>query len=289
MIRPLISLLVPGGAAGALLVWALAPATAQEAAAPRSREAPRGEERPEPKAEVRKVEVPAGVKPGGDAEKEARIEEVTRHLRPTLLAELRSTRVACDLNDDQVGRIAREAGRLLEKTAHEVVGEEQVGGQKGSPNSSDSPGPCQRIQQGMAPIVKAHVSPQQWARYQEEGKRRAAHRKQTAIRNLLVKLDRSLALTAEQRARIGEALGAHWNPAWCSPEVFFDKRDSFPNLPDSAIIPFLTPIQREVWKKLEKQEEPVWDMTDIAAELMQGFPAEESPEPVRRVESGARP
>jgi hypothetical protein len=67
--------------------------------------------------------------------------------------------------------------------------------------------------------VKSHLSREQWTRYPDEIEKRTAHRKRTALRNLLERLDRELFLTGDQRNKIGAALAARWNATWESLDV----------------------------------------------------------------------
>ncbi len=203
----------------------------------------------------------------------AQVQELTAHRRPLLLVELQFVRVACGPTKEQRRQIAEEAGRLLEKTVTESAREAQARERKGQAAQAEEPDSWKVTQAGLAIIVKSHLSPEQWARYQEENRKRSAHRKQTGIRNLLVQLDRELSLTKDQRVKIGESLGAHWNDAWYSQEALFDS-GSLPKIPDPFVVPFLTKVQSTLWKGLKKEEDPSsLDWGDLVPEFMQGLRA----------------
>ena len=62
--------------------------------------------------------------------------------------------------------------------------------------------------EALAKSVRAHLSPDQAARYQKEIDERAAAHKQAVVLNLVVMVDRALVLTSEQRVRNMLDLGA---------------------------------------------------------------------------------
>jgi len=174
---------------------------------------------------------------------------MTEQYRMLVVSDLRFIRAACNLSTVQSTQIAREALPLLTKAVAEFV--ERIG-PVGEGARATSPDQHERVRAGLARVAMAHVSARQWTRYQAETKKRLVHRQKVAIGNSLVKLDRQLSFSAEQRAALSESLACHWNETWVSLEIFLDDQDAFLDIPDQLIVPFLRETQKKIWNGLAR-------------------------------------
>jgi hypothetical protein len=285
--RRVMSGLIGGGVAGGIVMSTIVLAQTPKTDTPR----------PDGPAKSRPIETiperkPDSAPPGAVAAEEEQklkdeIQETVRLFRRVLLPELQFVRVACEPTSEQRRRIKQEAGRLLERTVSESVRKEQASEKKGQGRETDVTHTMKQYHAGLAVVVKSHLTPEQWARYQQELKKRSAHRKRTAVRNLLAHLDRALGLTERQRDQIGESLDTHWDENWNSIALLLDDGE-YPEIPDPLIVPFLTQVQSASWKGLSKMETTPLDREGILAEVMEGIPEEDEIEPGRAGKTGPR-
>jgi hypothetical protein len=196
-------------------------------------------------------------------EEAARAESTTtskRLYRSLFLAELRFIRVSSGVSEEQARRMAHAAQGPLRAAVAEFVEKEL---KKPQAPGFDSSAACRSVQNAASAVAKAHLSPEQWARYRDQIEKRTAHRKQVAMRGMLARLEQKLRLTAEQRDKLGESLSSHWNPSWDNAVVLIGTNSNLPDIPDPVILPFLTETQKAAWKAIEKGP---WDM-ELAAEV----------------------
>ena len=79
------------------------------------------------------------------------------------------------------------------------------------------------------------------------------------IDNLVAKLDGDLVLTAEQRDKLVKALAANWKDAWGQSLQMLQNLDSFfPNIPDQVVAPILSENQKEVWRRIPRNQNVFW-------------------------------
>ena len=62
--------------------------------------------------------------------------------------------------------------------------------------------------------MNEYATPVQQGRYQAEVKKRAAHRRETAIHGLVARLDRMLMLSSSQRERLLKLFESNWDDEW---------------------------------------------------------------------------
>jgi hypothetical protein len=198
------------------------------------------------------------------AQEEAARAELTttskRLYRSLFLAELRFIRVSSGVSEEQARRMAHAAQGPLRAAVAEFVEKEL---KKPQAPGFDSTAACRSVHDAASAVAKAHLSPEQWARYRDQVEKRTAHRKQVAMRGMLARLEQKLRLTAEQRDKLGESLSAHWDPGWDNAVVLIGTSTNLPDIPDPVILPFLTETQKAAWKAIEKGP---WDM-ELAAEV----------------------
>jgi hypothetical protein len=179
--------------------------------------------------------------------------QYTRQNQPVLRNELHFLRTICHLSEDQVKKITPEGEKALKATVEKAVAIQRAMMTGGFQQNMIYPDARKSIQDGLLNAAKAHLSPDQAAVYQAEVATRAAERKQAVIDNLVSKLDVGLVLSADQRVKIAEGLGTHWNESWLQSLESFQYADQYmPNLPDNLVSPHLNSTQKAVWRGGQK-------------------------------------
>jgi hypothetical protein len=179
--------------------------------------------------------------------------QYNRQLRPVLKNELHFLRTLCHLNEDQVKKVTPEGEKALKETVEKYVDVQRAMMTGGFRPDMAYPESRRVIQDSLLAAVKAHLSADQAALYQAEITTRAAERKQAVIDYLVSKLDVGLVLSADQRTKIAEELGSHWNDAWMQSLESYQYADQYmPNLPDNLVFPHLNTTQKSVWRGGQK-------------------------------------
>jgi hypothetical protein len=207
------------------------------------------------------------------------VEANRQKYRALLISELQFCRVACDLTNQQSQQIARRAGPIVESAAVSAAKLELVPARRGGMRLADDrvpPNPIKLVRETLIKIVNELASPGQQGRYRVELEKRAAHRRQAATHDLVVRLDRMLILTSDQRARLLRLFESNWDDEWdVIGSILGDDAAPFPAIPDRLIVPCLSSAQQKLWKKCAKQ---AIDATDAymsaVCELMEGLPSD---------------
>jgi hypothetical protein len=200
--------------------------------------------------------IPLPAAPGGAVAAEANLEpmiaQTTQQLRPLLRTELRFLSSASEPSPTQRREIALEGARAA-KDAAKKVASVQNALQNGGWNGGTIPDARKLIREGLQGAAKARLSPEQFARYQEELDLKAKDQRKAITLNLVANLDRLLFLSNEQREKIGEALLSHWDErTFPTLENLANYETYFPVLPDRYIAPILNDAQRNTWNGVQK-------------------------------------
>jgi hypothetical protein len=207
-----------------------------------------------PPAEKKAAPEPAEAKATKEAAARAEaIRGMTPILRAAIRAELRFIRVATGASDEQARRMTRAARGTLKSLPADVA---EAGlkrkGQNANGDELDWNTTCRSIQRRLAAIARAELSPDQWARLQDQFTRRDEHRKRLVIRSVVMSLDAELFLTAAQLGQLEKSLSARWDPRWEDLDIINHRHHPVPEIPDAVVVPLLTETQKSVWQKLEK-------------------------------------
>jgi hypothetical protein len=191
------------------------------------------------------------------AEAAARAEAIrgaTPIFRSLCRTELRFIRAASGASEEQARRMARAARGALKSIAADIA-EAQLKQQRQNAGGDelDLITAYRSIQRKLAAIAKDELSPEQWARLQDQFARRDEHRKRLVIHSLVMSLDAELVLTAGQLDQLEKSLSAHWDPRWDAVDIIDHQHRPFPQIPDPVVVPFLTETQKAAWRRLEKQ------------------------------------
>lgn len=204
------------------------------------------------KAKVSVKAVPApkavgiAVRPNADGQ----AQQYMQQFRPILRAEYHIVRVVCRPDAEQRKAIARDGEQTLREAASKYV---DMMRRPMTVAQRAEAEPRRQIRAGLAKSVKARLPAEMVRKYEEEIAKRDASRKQLAVRNLVARLDRDLVLSPDQRDKIAESLGAHWDDSWCqSIEMFMYDYQFLPPIPDQYVAPFLNDPQKGIWRGIQK-------------------------------------
>ncbi len=119
--------------------------------------------------------------------------------------------------------------------------------------AATTPDPGKQLQEGLALVIKRHLTPEQYAHYRSEFDKRSANRKQAALTFLVDVLDRDLVLSSLQREKVTESLSAHWDDGWCMyMEYVLYGNLFYPAGVDPFVTPLLSDHQKKVWQGVQK-------------------------------------
>lgn len=197
--------------------------------------------------------------------------QMAQQLRPLLIAELRFVRAACQPTKEQFHELVQAGDKCLNDVATSFAANQgrragplvaQVGPQAAPVPLPIELDPGRQIRLGLATAVKEGLSEAQVARYVDESEKRAAHRRRVVIQMLVLRLDESLGLSAEQRAIITTSLSEGWQDAWSAWLYLLDTTgNALPAIPRPGVAPHLSASQKQIWERLPTvslQPEMLW-------------------------------
>jgi hypothetical protein len=135
------------------------------------------------------------------------------------------------------------------------------------------------VQDNLAELVRAHLSPEQGRHFESETQMRGANLRHACASNLVVALDQELSLSEWQRQKLCTELAENWDDSWTTTVVLGSTNPLgfLPNVPDELVVPYLDAAQRTLWNSLAKRGNMVWAGA-AAAFLGMGAPAMEDKE-----------
>ncbi len=168
------------------------------------------------------------------------------YARNLLKVELRYFLATCPLEADQRTALKPIVEQLLTRSVQVLVG-----GERQTPRELRDPQTliCGRLEQ----FAREHLSAEVAGEYRRENELRKAQRQSATVQNLVLRLDRELRLSQEQREQIGAALLKNWQAVWEQQVEWLLQNDQFQlSLPGNCIDPYLTPEQKVIWTAQEK-------------------------------------
>jgi hypothetical protein len=207
--------------------------------------------------------------------------------RALVTSELNFIHTVCDPTPEQY-RTFKGAGDASLQFAAKKFAEVQKRMQQGvRPGQQPQwPDPRKLIAERLAQSVQQTLSAEQANRYAVELERRAAARKRAAVTNMVVKIDRHVVLTTEQRNKLTESLDANWNDSWVSQlEVFMYGDQFLPVVPDDQVLPFLNEKQKEIWTVTARNQNGILGWVGFG--FVQPVEVDVAAEPAAPVENGA--
>jgi hypothetical protein len=207
---------------------------------------------------------------------DAQAAQYVEQFRPLFRSEYYFIRNICGLTSEQRKKLARLGERATHAAARQFAESQQKLMQGGWQFGSENPDPQKIIEDELSKLAKSLLSAEQQIRYQQEREARAASRRQTFIDNLVAKLDADLVLTTQQRDRLVKAILANWNNAWGQSLQMLQNLDSFfPNIPDQVVTPILTDNQKEVWRRIPRNQNVFWGFS-VGGVMMGNDPLEDA-------------
>jgi hypothetical protein len=258
--RPLVLFAVACALEISALVIAQEPVEPRKVAAP----LPAEQDLPEAKAPVIRERMAQPREVDIEAVRAPLLQHLAAQLRPVVRAELHLVGAVCGLSEEQHKEVARGGEQVLKNIVAKCT-DRQLAMMHGRGSAAHFD-PRKLLQEGLANALKAHLSPEQLARYQAELEDRAENRKRVTVRNLVSKMEEELILSAAQRDKLYASLYSHWNDAWCqSLELLPVGRPYFPNIPDQYVAPILSEAQKNVWRATQKV---IFDVVGAEGETM---------------------
>jgi hypothetical protein len=169
------------------------------------------------------------------------------YFRQLYKTELRFMRLATEPTKQQYEKIAAEGDPSIKVALREYV--KRFNGGNGNINTFN---PSRPMTDAISKAVNKLLSPEQAARYQKELDARITASKRMAVDNLVVMVDKTLNLSADQRLKLVDILLNNWNESWNQTQYFLNEGRWFPAMPDAKISPILTESQRVIWKATNK-------------------------------------
>jgi hypothetical protein len=179
-------------------------------------------------------------------------QQLEPQFRALLRVEYQFMRTVCAPTKDQRLPIVRRSDTWVKEAAKQYA-DWQMNGRRLGGRPPTAPDVRSLLVEEVSKAVKEHLKPEQFQRYKKELDARVADEKQVGILNLLAKLDQSLVLNADQRDKIAASLTAGWDEAWSQHLQMFQLADQYvPSIPDERVVPFLNPLQKELWSGFQK-------------------------------------
>ena len=166
--------------------------------------------------------------------------------------ELHLLRVVCKLTKPQYQKAAADGEPALKATKQKFLGywrNQQQG--KWDQSGKGQADPRETLSAELEKALQKTLTAEQTAAYKKERNLRTAAQRRAVVKSLIVMMDRSLVLSAEQRDKIHEVLEKNWNDSWYTYVVRFGG-NYFPAMPDAKILPILNENQKTIWHGIGK-------------------------------------
>lgn len=240
---------------------------------------------------IMKVQAQKAVVVGRAGNVENLVQQNIRQGRPSVRAELIFVRKLCGLNTEQLRRINQDAEKALKDAATKFAESQQqprmrVVGKGANATIRQNADGRNVLQQELALVMKKNLTPEQFTRYEAELEKRIANRRRSALHYLVDAMDRDLYLSDQQRAKLTESLGSHWDDSWStSLEYLLAGNQFYPLGVDPYVMPFLDDTQKRVWQGTQKVG-AMWGFGGVLANFMNDNDAlEEELAEVKKVEA----
>ncbi len=204
---------------------------------------------------------------------EAFAQQNIRQGRPTMRAEVIFVRKLFGLNTEQLRRIYQDAETALKEAATNFAESQQrprvrvVGQARTAPVARNLDG-GKVLERAFAVVMKKHLTPEQFSRYEAEIEKRNANRRRSALHYLVDTMDRDLYLSDQQRLKVTESLTSHWDDSWCaSLEYVLYGNQFYPMGIDPFVTPYLDDTQKRVWQGTQKVGAP-WGFGGVIGNFM---------------------
>jgi hypothetical protein len=190
-----------------------------------------------------------------EAELNAAQSQTMAQLKPFMKVELAFVARVCRLDKEQRKLLAEQGEEILENVARQSGGEgRQLRGMAGGAvrvinGNIQMPADTRKlIEDRVAAMVVAKLSPEQAELYKTEQAERLKFRKRTTINNIVSLIDKKLMLTTSQRESICEALAEKWaGSSLTQVDISMYVDNYLPLVRDDCVVPCLYENQKAAW------------------------------------------
>lgn len=171
-------------------------------------------------------------------------------------AELHFMRMVCQPTREQFEKVAADSEPALRASAEKLAALNQNGmmivrAGRGVPEGDDQLDLPRQIADAVSKSVRKVLSVEQANRYDKELAERLEASNRVVVRGFVIKMDRLLRLSSEQREAITKLLNSKWKYSASRARMLTLGGDQyFPSMPDSEINQILTEAQKQVWSRV---------------------------------------
>ena len=174
-------------------------------------------------------------------------QQVRPFLKVLHSGELHFIRKVCRPTPEQYQQIRKESGEQFDtqvKKFAKLVQQQNRG-------NVEFPDPRKEMTTQFAELIAKVQSPEAATRYRQELEFREEARRKTAIDNIVMRLDRELALSPEQSAKLTAVMTEKFNPQWTKQMCVFLYSEEYSPLPDGKLVtPILNDAQKKIWSAM---------------------------------------
>ena len=191
------------------------------------------------------------------ADAELQLEPYLAQYRPVVKTELSFANRVCKFTPEQRTAVIADAKTWLKEYAtKQAKGQPaqnagmwmQLGGLARQDSS-----PRRSLEDGVAEVVKKHISDEQQETYEKEFNERRAFHVATVVENLVAVIDEKLYLSEEQREKMTADLKENWDDSWGLQLHHFTHMSNYlPNMPADRVVKHLNKEQTARWNSIQK-------------------------------------
>jgi hypothetical protein len=155
---------------------------------------------------------------------DAQMQQFRAQFEPMLKVELSFINRVCKPSDAERQSLIAKCNTWLDTLIREYAkkgGQPNVEGAWFGGPMANTPNPRELLEEGIKKVVEESLSEDQVKLFNDESSKRKEFEKQTALDNLISKIDGELMLTSEQRVKLTESLGANWQKNWAPQLEYF--------------------------------------------------------------------
>lgn len=176
-------------------------------------------------------------------------------------AELHFMRTVCQPTREQFDKIAADSEPLLKEAVKKLGGNNQNGLQNGmviinaaqvGMNGDDQTDAALQVSSAVAKSVRKLLPAELADRYEKELADRVDSSHRVVVRSFVIKMDKLLRLSSEQRDAIQKLLVSKWKYSANRARLLTIGDQYFPVMPDAEINQILNEAQRRVWSSVQK-------------------------------------
>jgi hypothetical protein len=192
------------------------------------------------------------------ADANLQLEPYLAQYRPVVKTELSFANRVCKFTPEQRAAVIDDAKTWLkEYAAKQAKGQPaqnagmwmQLGGVRAQHDAS----PRRSLEDGVAEVVKKHVTEEQKAAYEKEFNERREFHVATVVENLVAVIDEKLYLSQEQREQMTADLKENWDDSWGLQLQHFTYMSNYlPNMPADRVVKHLNKEQTARWNGIQK-------------------------------------